>query len=451
MKNRIVTIFVALGISILGISVISCKFLSSIPILDITPEATAAATLSPLEARAGVWQGTTEFGSFTFEVSPDGKTIVDLTLHYKTGDNVVLEGDITLSDSSIQISEKNSFELNSPNFVFTAKFSKDGTSASGRWEMISPIKASENWKLKDHQPDFALLTPVSTQAINTQLPDQALPNGVETQATKLEDITGVWLETFPGGTAHLEIRSDGVTIFKIISGANKGYQDQGQYWFENGELRVKTEGLEEIGRYKVYVTRQDGMTTQIRYEVIADSYDARRDAIIYAPLMFLESASEVDPELTLLPLDILGCNPVSECPESAVSIRSFFEENEELQNNTEYPVYVSTDTEVRFFTGWCTLEQELLEENLKHIEFVFKVDGVSFADQLAPNTFTEQDQSDSTKINYCHTVGGVVDGWQKEHAYQIVFGMKFTDSIFDGWDTYEPGDYTYIYLVSVEP
>jgi hypothetical protein len=165
----------------------------------------------------------------------------------------------------------------------------------------------------------------------------------------------------------------------------------------------------------------------------------------------VETASEAYPESPSLSLDILGCNPVSECPESAVSIWSFFGEDEELEYNIEYPVSVPMDAEVGFFTGWCTLEQEMLEENLKHIEFVFTVDGVSLIDQFKPRTSTVQDETDSTKLNYCHSVNGVVSGWQEDQDHQIVFGMKFEDTIFDGWDTYEPGDYTRIYLISVEP
>ena len=164
----------------------------------------------------------------------------------------------------------------------------------------------------------------------------------------------------------------------------------------------------------------------------------------------VEISGETYTEPSKLPLDILGCNPVSECPDSAISIWSFFGEDEELEYNTEYPVSVPMNAEVGFFTGWCTLEQEMLEENLKHIEFVFTLDGVSFIDQLKPRTYTVQDETDSTKLNYCHSVNGVVSGWQKDQTYQIVFGMKYTDTIFDGWDTYEPGDYTRIYLISVE-
>jgi len=441
----------ALGVLILMSSVISCKFLSSIPMFVSTPEASVTATLSPLEVRAGIWMGITKFGSFNFKVSPDGNKIIDFRLHYEAGGGAI-KGDITLTSLPMPINDDGTFKVEIPGeFVFTAKFSKDGKSASGRWEMFNPIEASENWKIKDHEPDFAYLVPVSTQAISTPSPTQAAHNGAETQATKLEDIVGVWLETFPGGSAHLEICSDGVTNFKIISGANKGYQDQGQYWLENGELNVKTDGIAEVGRYKVYVTQKDGKAISIRYEVIEDSYDTRRDSMIYAPLAFVEATSESNTGSVLSPLDIFGCNPVSECPESAIPIKNFFEENEELLYNTEYPVSVSMNTEIRLFTGWCTLEQEMLDENLKHIEFVFTVDGISIADQLAPNTFTEQDQSDSTKLNYCHTVGGVIGGWQENQSYQIVLGMRFDDAIFDGWSTYRPGDYTFIYLISVEP
>lgn len=449
MKRKSKMLF-ALGISILISLLIACSFISSITLPTTAPKVTATSTLSPLEARAGVWQGTTEFGSFIFEVSPDGKMIIALKLHYEA-ESGVIKGDITLTDSSIRITEKNSFELNSSNFVFTAKFSDDGTSASGRWEIIRPIKASENWNIKNHKPDLARQNPASTKATSTKLPDQTSPSDVETQATKLEDITGIWLEVFQGGSAHLEIRPDGVTIFKIISGANRGYQDQGKYWFENGELKVQTGGSGAVGTYKVYVTRQEGKAVKIRYIVIEDSNDARRKAMIYAPLTLLAPISESYPESTFSKLDILGCNPVSECPESAVSIRSFFEENEELLYNTEYPVSVSADTEVRFFIGWCTLEQKFLEENLKHIEFVFTVDGVSFIDQFKPRSYTIQDQTDSTKLNYCHSVNSVVSGWQKEKTYKIVFGIKYEEAIFDGWDTYEPGDYTHIYLISVKP
>jgi hypothetical protein len=158
----------------------------------------------------------------------------------------------------------------------------------------------------------------------------------------------------------------------------------------------------------------------------------------------VETASEVNPGLTLPSLDILGCNPVSECPESAV-IRNFPDEVEEMGCNTENPVSVPMD-EVGFSLNG-TLEQELLEQNLKHIEIAFTVDDVSFIDQFKPRTYTVQDQTDSTKLNYCHSVNGVVSGWQVDHTYRIVFGIKYEEAIFDGRDIYEQGECTLTYLI----
>lgn len=293
MKRRS-TMLVTLGMLISISLVLACNLGTSVTSPADPPKAAATATLSPLEARAGVWQGTTGFGSFTFEVSPGGQEVINLKLHYEALGGG-LKGDITLQDSILPVNENGVFEINAPDsFVFKAQFGDDGTSASGHWEMIRPIEASENWTIKDHVPDFTRPAPVSTQAVPTLPPDRSSPEDVETQATKLEDIAGVWLEEFQGGTARLEIHPDGVTVFKIVSGANAGYQDRGTYWFEDGELKVRTGGAGAIGTYKIYVTRRDGRAIQIRYEVVEDSNEARRAAMIYAPLTFVERIQEDD-------------------------------------------------------------------------------------------------------------------------------------------------------------
>ena len=456
-------ILVILGCVILGIGLWSRRDKILLKEMTTTPAPTPTNSLP----EPGYWITTPgEFGQISFLVNNDSTIITEIKFtisDWSCGDrqpNAYTGADeqYPIEDGRFAIimnilpSGENIFDSMSKTgtLTFVGSF-EGGSKASGTWEFDFSDTGGEKcvgtWNA-ERNPAMTGSAPVSTQVINTQSPDQLLPNEVEAQATKLEDITGIWLETFPGGSAHLEIRPDGSTNFEIISGSNKGYKDQGQYWFENGELSIKTEGIAEIGRYKVYVTRRDGKSVSIRYEVIEDSYGARRDAMIYAPLTLVEAVASTESESTLQPLDILGCNPVSECPETAVSIRSFFEENEELLYNTEYPVSVSLDTEVRFFTGWCTSEQEILEENLKQIEFVFTVDGVSFIEILKPNTYTVQDQTDSTKLNYCHSVGGVISGWQQDQIYRIVFGMKLKATISDGWDTYGPGNNTRIYLIS---
>jgi len=237
----------------------------------------------------------------------------------------------------------------------------------------------------------------------------------------------------------------------------KGVSSWSPSWSPDGGKIIFT--AKSDSKSKIFIMSADGtgktpLTSGEGSDYSPDFADSHLTHIVSLPPISSPATStttEAYPGSTSPRLDILGCNPVSECPDSAVSIRSFFGENEILQYNTEYPVSVSLDTEVRFYIGWCTLEQEMLDDNLQHIEFVFSVDGTSFIDQFKTNTYTVQDDTDSTKLNYCHSVGGVISGWQKDQDYQIVFGMIFTDTIFDGWDTYEPGDYTRIYLISVKP
>ena len=150
---------------------ISCHFINSITPTKI-PDVTATPTISPLEARVGVWEGTTQFGSFIFEVSPDGMSIIDLRLHWEAGGGV-FRGNFTLTSLPMPINDDDSFKLDLPeDFVFEAQFSDDGTSASGFWEMIKPIQAFEKWEINNHILGYSELSPTSTQIGSTPLASQ---------------------------------------------------------------------------------------------------------------------------------------------------------------------------------------------------------------------------------------------------------------------------------------
>jgi len=158
------------------------------------------------------------------------------------------------------------------------------------------------------------------------------------------------------------------------------------------------------------------------------------------------------PTLTALALPsitVSGCTSTDDCPE-AVRILDLFGENETLEYNTEYRVSISQDKKVRFFSGWCTTERKILDENLTNMEFVFTIDGKSYVENIKKEYFDQQDETDSTKQNPCYGVGGVASGWQKAHTYRVVVGQIFEKQIFDGWDTYPQGEQLYIYLITVE-
>jgi Tol biopolymer transport system component len=145
-------------------------------------------------------------------------------------------------------------------------------------------------------PAVTLPHPTSTTALG--LPPSSTPatKEQESQANKVEDIAGVWLEKFAGGSAQIEIKPDGITIFTILSGANEGYRDQSKSWFKNGELRVKTDGSQETGIYNVYVTRRDGQAVEMRYALVEDPNVARRESMTYAPLTIIKTSPTPTPQ-----------------------------------------------------------------------------------------------------------------------------------------------------------
>jgi hypothetical protein len=143
--------------------------------------------------------------------------------------------------------------------------------------------------------------PTSTRRAPTSTPTSqpltAAAAEQEVQASKLEEIAGVWLEKFTGGSAQIEIKPDGTTIFTILSGGKQGYQDQSKSWFENGELKVKTNGSQEIGIYKVFIARRDGRAVEMRYVLVEDPNQARRQSMTYAPLTIIAPAATLPSRL----------------------------------------------------------------------------------------------------------------------------------------------------------
>lgn len=113
----------------------------------ITTTRAPSTTMSPLEARSGLWEGTTQFGTFAFTVSPDGTSLTDFDLVYEEGGftfSVSPEGEV-----SVPIDETNAVDLQLGDTTFEIRFSEDGTSASGHLEFDIPLagRFSEEWQL----------------------------------------------------------------------------------------------------------------------------------------------------------------------------------------------------------------------------------------------------------------------------------------------------------------
>jgi hypothetical protein len=138
-----------IGSILVALLSLACSVLQ--PQLTLTPvPPTATPTISPLEARAGEWFGRTEFGSFSFEVSADGREITRFALNYQAG---IASGSFApQGEIAIPIGEAGAFDLSVEELelVFQGQFSEDGHRVSGLWEMNIPMAGpvSEEWDIE---------------------------------------------------------------------------------------------------------------------------------------------------------------------------------------------------------------------------------------------------------------------------------------------------------------
>lgn len=132
-----------IGLVLIVLLTIACGALQPSPTPVPTP------TRGP-EARAGEWRGATEFGTFSFEVSPDGQKITSFALSYSAGiESGSFEPD---GEIAMPIADDGSFDLSIEEigWVFRGRFSEGGQRASGLWEMETSTMGtlSEEWEIE---------------------------------------------------------------------------------------------------------------------------------------------------------------------------------------------------------------------------------------------------------------------------------------------------------------
>jgi len=116
---------VSLGVVVISLMACALPFGATEPTLTPTPPGP--------EARAGTWIGSTEFGTFAFDVAPDGQSVTGLSLTYNVG---IVSGSIEPEgEFSIAIDQDGSFALIAAEWAFVGQISEDGQRATGTWEM----------------------------------------------------------------------------------------------------------------------------------------------------------------------------------------------------------------------------------------------------------------------------------------------------------------------------
>jgi hypothetical protein len=142
---------------------------TSTPTVTPTPTSTPTPTVTPtptippgVKARAGEWRGTIESesvdGAFMFVVSPSGKEITGLelrcriagygTVSFEFGEDAAERAS---EGGGVPISDDGSFRIRATLVLFRGRFSEDGTSASGLFEMaLAPADTtvSAAWEIR---------------------------------------------------------------------------------------------------------------------------------------------------------------------------------------------------------------------------------------------------------------------------------------------------------------
>jgi hypothetical protein len=109
-----------------------------------------------------------------------------------------------------------------------------------------------------------------------------------------------------------------------------------------------------------------------------------------------------------------------------------------------YQTSIAYDQPVAIFAGWCTIDQDTLDQNFAHTTFLLEIDG---SDVPTSGLYWEDGPGNN---GVCRTFYGVVPAWPVG-SHTVVVTMRFDQDINDGWGDYTAGDYVDRFDITVTP
>jgi len=96
------------------------------------------------------------------------------------------------------------------------------------------------------------------------------------QATRVEDLVGIWETWFTGSVAYMQFEADGtLTLGSRVEDLKRYPILSGTYWFEGSLFKVTESRHSEIGTYEVRVRKKDGNALHLSFHVIEDPVSHR--------------------------------------------------------------------------------------------------------------------------------------------------------------------------------
>jgi hypothetical protein len=123
---------------------------------------------------------------------------------------------------------------------------------------------------------------------------------------------------------------------------------------------------------------------------------------------------------------------------------------DEVGKTYNFTVQLDKSEPLILFHGWCTQTPEQLRTNFRYLNYTFEVDGIRVPQDKIAIEPEYQAKTASGDNGYCRAMYVLLENWPPgEHVVDVT--VTFTQSVDDGWQTYSPGSYTYLFMVNVGP
>jgi hypothetical protein len=141
---------------------------------------------------------------------------------------------------------------------------------------------------------------------------------------------------------------------------------------------------------------------------------------------------------------IEALNANNAIPLEALAQEQYTEEDLAKPGTLTYTINITDERPTYFGYGWCTTTEEILRQNLEHINVKLYFNDDELGDDVVhPVTFTRSDGL------VCLQFVTLMSDWPNgEHNLEAI--ATFDEKINDGLADFEAGDYVFVYNVTVE-
>ena len=144
----------------------------------------------------------------------------------------------------------------------------------------------------------------------------------------------------------------------------------------------------------------------------------------------------------LPPITLYQCAFNDECPE-AIHISTFI--NGSVDYGSTFDLKIPYDQPLLITASWVAKNQQLLRNDLEHIKWFFLIDGRSYFNENWPEAGHITYDFDPDTVYPGEWIGVETTGWKIGEPHTIHIGFIADDTLYDGWDYYDPGTYVIVY------